>query len=59
VKEGWGSNVTVDGKDFGKEIGRVNEAREKDKTKELLAGPLLEPIIVRNPSSVTNYTNSI
>jgi hypothetical protein len=36
--------VSVDGKDFGKEVGRVDEAREKYKTEELLAGPLLEPI---------------
>jgi hypothetical protein len=37
--------VSVDGKDFG-EVGRVDEARarEKYKTEELLAGPLLEPI---------------
>jgi hypothetical protein len=36
--------VSVDGKDFGKEVGRVDEAREKHKTEELLAGPLPEPI---------------
>ncbi len=36
--------MSVDGKDFGKKIGRVDEAREKDKTEELLADPLLEPI---------------
>jgi hypothetical protein len=36
--------VSVDGKDFGKEVGRVDEAREKYKTEELLAGPLLESI---------------
>ncbi len=37
--------MSVDGKDFGKKIGKVfDEAREKDKTEELLAGPLLEPI---------------
>ncbi len=36
--------MSVDGKDFGKEVGRVDEAREKNKTEELLAGPLLEPI---------------
>jgi hypothetical protein len=35
--------VSVDGKDFGKKVGRVDEAREKNKTEELLAGPLLEP----------------
>jgi hypothetical protein len=36
--------VSVDGKDFGKKVGRVDETREKNKTEELLAGPLLEPI---------------
>ncbi len=36
--------MSVDGKDFDKEVGRVDEAREKNKTEELLAGPLLEPI---------------
>ncbi len=36
--------MSVDGKDFGEEVGRVDEAREKYKTEELLAGPLLEPI---------------
>ncbi len=44
MKEGQGSNVAVDGKDFGKEVGRIDEAREKYKTEKLLAGPLLEPI---------------
>ncbi len=36
--------MSVDGKDFGKKVGRVDETREKNKTEELLAGPLLEPI---------------
>jgi hypothetical protein len=36
--------VPVDGKNFGKELGRVDEAREKYKTEEFLAGPPLEPI---------------
>jgi hypothetical protein len=26
VKERWGGDVTIDRKDFGEEIGRVNEA---------------------------------
>ena len=44
VKEGEGSKVTVDGKDFGEEIGGVDEAGKEDKTEELLAGPLPEPV---------------
>ncbi len=44
VKEGEGSNVAVDGKDFGEEVGGVDEAGKEDKTEELLAGPLLEPV---------------
>ena len=36
--------MTVDGEDFGKEISRVNKAGKEDKTEELLAGPLPEPI---------------
>ncbi len=44
VKEREGGNVTVDGKDFGEEVGGVNKAGKEDKTEELLAGPLLEPI---------------
>ncbi len=36
--------MTVDGKDFGKEVSRVNKTRYKDKAEELLAGPLLKPI---------------
>ncbi len=36
--------MSVDGKDFGKEVGRVDETREKNKTEELLADPLLESI---------------
>ena len=44
VKEGEGSNVTVDGKDFGEEVGGIDEAGKEDKTEELLAGLLLEPI---------------
>ncbi len=44
VKEREGSNVTVDGKDFGKEVSGVDEAGKEDKMEELLAGPLLEPV---------------
>ncbi len=44
VKEGEGSNVAVDGKDFGEEVGGADEAGKEDKTEELLAGPLLEPV---------------
>jgi hypothetical protein len=44
VKEREGSNVTVDGKDFGEEVGGVDKAWKEDKTEELLAGPLLEPV---------------
>jgi hypothetical protein len=44
VKEGEGSNVTIDGKDFGEEIGGVDEAGKEDMTDELLAGHLLEPV---------------
>jgi hypothetical protein len=36
--------VAVDGKDFGEEVGGVDEAGKEDKTEELLAGPLLEPV---------------
>ncbi len=44
VKEGEGSKVTIDGEDFGEEVGGVDEAGKEDKTEELLAGPLLEPV---------------
>ncbi len=44
VKEGEGSNVTVDGKDFGKEIGGVDEAGKEDKTEKVLTSPLLDPV---------------
>ncbi len=44
VKEGEGSNVTVDGKDFDEEVGGVDEAGDEDKTEEKLAGPLSEPV---------------
>jgi hypothetical protein len=40
VKEGEGSKVTVDGEDFGEEVGGVDEAGKEDKTEEQLAGPL-------------------
>ena len=36
--------MSVDRKEFGKKVGRVDETREKNKTEELLAGPLLKPI---------------
>ncbi len=36
--------MAVDGEDFGKKASRVNNARDKDKTEELLAGPLLKPM---------------
>ncbi len=32
VKEGEGSNVAVDGKGFGEEVGGVDEAGKEDKT---------------------------
>jgi hypothetical protein len=42
MKEGEGSNMAVEGKEFGEKIGGViNKARNKDKAKELLA---VEPI---------------
>ncbi len=44
MKEGEGSKVTVDGEDYGEEIGGVNEAGKEDKMEELLAGPLPEPV---------------
>jgi hypothetical protein len=44
VKEGEGSNVTVDGKNFGEEVGGVDKAGEEDKTNELLAVPLLASV---------------
>ncbi len=44
VKEGEGSKVTVDGEYFSEEVGGVDEAGRKDKTEELLAGPLPEPV---------------
>ncbi len=44
VKEGEGSKVTVDGEDFGEEIGGVDEAGKEDKTEEKLASPLPEPV---------------
>ncbi len=34
MKEGKGSNVAVDGKDFGEEVGGVDEAGKEDKTEE-------------------------
>ena len=40
--------MSVDRKDFGKKIGGVDETREKNKTEELLTGPLLKPIKSRN-----------
>ncbi len=46
VKEGGGGgNVAVDGKEFGEEVGRVDEAGKEDKAKELLTGPLLHPVL--------------
>jgi hypothetical protein len=44
VKEGEGSNVTVDRKDFGEEVSGVDKAGKEDKTEELLVWPLLEPV---------------
>ena len=44
VKEWEGCKVTVDGEDFGEEVGGVDEAGKEDKTEELLAGSLLEPV---------------
>ena len=36
--------MTVDKQDLGKEIGRVDEAGEEDKTEIFLAGPFPNPI---------------
>jgi hypothetical protein len=44
VKEGEGSNLTVDRKDFGEEVSGVDKVGKEDKTEELLACPLLEPV---------------
>jgi len=44
VKEGEGCKVTVDGKDFGKEIGGVDEAGNEYKAEEMLACPLFKPV---------------
>ncbi len=44
VKEGEGCKMTVDWKDFGEEVGGVDEGRKEDKTEELLAGPLPKPV---------------
>jgi hypothetical protein len=43
MKEGVGGNVTVYREDFGKEIGRVDEAGEEYKAEKILAHPLLQP----------------
>ena len=40
MKEGEGCKVAIDWKDFGEEIGGVDEAGKEDKTEEKLAGPL-------------------
>ena len=44
MKEWEGGNVTVYREDFGKEVGRVDEAGDKYKAEEILAHPLLQPI---------------
>ncbi len=44
VKEGEGGYVAVDGKDFDKEIGGVDQAGEKDKAEKVLARPLFQPV---------------
>ncbi len=36
--------MVVDGKNFGEEIGGVDEAGKEDKAEELLAHPLLHPV---------------
>ena len=41
VKEGKGGDV-ADGKDFGEEVGGVDQAGEEDKAEEVLAHPLLQ-----------------
>ncbi len=44
VKEGEGSNVTEDKKDFDEEVSGGYKAGKENKTEELLAYPLLEPV---------------
>ncbi len=44
VKERECCYVAVDGKEFVEEIGGIDEAGKDDKTKELLARPLLHPV---------------
>ncbi len=44
VKEREGSNVMVDRKDFGEEVSGVDKAGKENKTEEMLACPLLEPV---------------
>ncbi len=44
VKEWKGSKVAVCGKDFGKEVGGVDEAGKEYKAEETLTCPLLKPV---------------
>ncbi len=44
VKEGKSGNVVVDGKDFGEEVGGVDQAGEEDKAEQVLAHLLLQPV---------------
>ena len=36
--------MAVDGKDFGEEVGGVDQAGEEDKAEKVLAHPLLQPV---------------
>jgi hypothetical protein len=36
--------VAVDGKDFGEEIGGVDQAGEEEKAEKVLVRPLLQPV---------------
>ena len=36
--------MTIDRKDFGEEISRVDKAGKEDKTEEVLAGPFSNPV---------------
>ncbi len=46
----------VDGEGFGEEVGGVDEAGKEDKTEELLAGPLPEP--VETHACLSTWTSS-
>jgi hypothetical protein len=58
VKEGEGGYVAVDGKDFGEEIGGVDQAGEEDKAERVLVSVGSPSLSTSRDACLSTWTSS-